>query len=67
MAKSCTWREMVQITTKEALLRQSHVPTVSTGKSEFQALSGCSQSGGMVTDRKGRGIFMISFFLFPAA
>jgi hypothetical protein len=57
---------MVQITTKEALLRWSHVLTVSTGKSEFQAVSGCSQGGGMMTDRKGRGIFMISFFLFPA-
>jgi hypothetical protein len=57
---------MVQITTKEALLRWSHVPTVSTGKSEFQAVSGCSQCGGMVTDRKGRGIFIISFFLFSA-
>lgn len=66
MAKSCTWREMVQITTKEALLRWSHVPTVSTRKSEFQGVSGCSQSSGMLTDRKGRGIFMISSLLFPA-
>jgi hypothetical protein len=65
MAESCTWCELVQITTKEALLSRSHVPTVSTGKSEFQAVSGCSQSGGMVTDRKGRN-FMISFFLFSA-
>jgi hypothetical protein len=66
MAKSCTWCELVQITTKETLLRWSHVLTVSTGKSEFQAISGHSQSGGVVTGRKRRRIFMISFFRFPA-
>jgi len=66
MAKSCTWCELVQITTKEALLRWSHVLTVSTGKSEFQAVSGCSHSGGMVTGPKRRGIFVISLFVFPA-
>ena len=32
----------------------------------FKRYHGCSQGGGMMTDRKGRGIFMSSFFLFPA-
>jgi hypothetical protein len=66
MEKSCTWCELVQITTKEALQRWSHVPTVSTGKSEFQAVSGCSQSGRMAIDRKGRRMFTISLLPFPA-
>jgi hypothetical protein len=66
MEKSCKWCELVQITTKEALLRQSHVQTLSTGKCESEAIAGCSQSSRKVMDRKGKKIVMISLFLFPA-
>jgi hypothetical protein len=64
MEKPCTWCELGKITTKEALLCQSHVPcyrSYQQRRSEFETISGSGHSG-KVKDVEGRSIFMIVFY-----
>jgi hypothetical protein len=70
MEEPCKGCELAKITTKEALLSQSHVPcyrSYQQGSSEFETTSGSNHSRvGTVMDVKRRSISTIVFYFLLA-